>query len=234
MFGANDWLICFESKQNLRQGGELTPAKVHASQACVKELISPLCSASMPAALPLFAIALPRPFGQLLGRSAAHITATSRAFTASCCRQPPPLPLQYRGDELNSPRPCTTQRSPCSGTTRRSTGICGSIAPRPGRPKNDSELVASEKQQFAEGQHKRNTFAGKISKGLRRFGLGLIHEKLSVTQHSPIAMHVQVMNLKKLLELPFDLVANWLQLLIVNQPGEGSCFVWPCIQITPA
>ena len=41
--------------------------------------------------------------------------------------------------------------------------------------------------------------------GKRRYGLGLIREKLAVTQGSAIALNVLVMNLEKLLELLFVL-----------------------------
>ncbi len=76
--------------------------------------------------------------------------------------------------------------------------------PRLGRPKNDPELVAAEKQQFIDDQRQRNAVEGKIGQGKRRFGLGLIREKLAVTQGSTIAINVLVMNLEKLLELLFS------------------------------
>jgi len=44
---------------------------------------------------------------------------------------------------------------------------------------------------------------GKIGQGKRRFGLGLIREKLAVTQGSTIALNVLVLNLEKLLEFLF-------------------------------
>ncbi len=74
-------------------------------------------------------------------------------------------------------------------------------SPRLGRPKNDPELVAAEKKQFIHDQRQRNAVEGKISQCKRRYGLGLIREKLAVTQGSTIAMNVLVMNLQKLLEL---------------------------------
>jgi hypothetical protein len=85
--------------------------------------------------------------------------------------------------------------------------------PRLGRPKSDPELLAEEKRQFLDDQRQRNAVEGKIGQGKRRFGLGLIREKLAVTQGSTIALNVLVMNLEKLLELLFVLVAIWMQLL---------------------
>ena len=73
--------------------------------------------------------------------------------------------------------------------------------PRLGRPKNDPELVAAEKQQFIDDQSKRNAVEAKIGEGKRRYGLGLIREKLAATQGSSIAMNILVMNLQKLLNL---------------------------------
>jgi len=71
--------------------------------------------------------------------------------------------------------------------------------PRLGRPKNDPELVAEVKRKFADDQRQRNAVEGKFGQGKRRFGLGLIREKLAVTQGSDIAMTMLVMNLEKLL-----------------------------------
>jgi len=64
-----------------------------------------------------------------------------------------------------------------------------------GRPKNDPELVAAEKQQFIDDQRQRNAVEGKIGQGKRRYGLGLIREKLAATQGESIAMNIMVMNL---------------------------------------
>ena len=47
--------------------------------------------------------------------------------------------------------------------------------------------------------------------------MGLIREKLAVTQGSAIALSVLVMNLEKLLKLLFVLFAFLLQLLIGNE-----------------
>ncbi len=105
--------------------------------------------------------------------------------------------------------------------------------PRFGRPKNDPELVAAEKQHFIDDQRQRNAVEGKIGQGKRRFGLGLIREKLAVTQGSTIVLNVLVMNLEKLLELLFVLFASWLQLLLCNQPGKGSRFVCLSTQLSP-
>jgi hypothetical protein len=93
--------------------------------------------------------------------------------------------------------------------------------PRLGRPKNDPELVAAEKQQFINDQRQRNAVEGKIGQGKRRFGLGLIREKLSATQGSTIALNVLVMNLEKLLELLFVFFAALLRLLLVNENGQS-------------
>jgi hypothetical protein len=91
--------------------------------------------------------------------------------------------------------------------------------PRLGRPKSDPELLAEEKRQFLDDQRQRNAVEGKIGQGKRRFGLGLIREKLAVTQGSTIALNVLVINLEKLLELLFVLFSALLRLLMVN---EGS------------
>ena len=106
--------------------------------------------------------------------------------------------------------------------------------PRLGRPKNDSELVAAEKQQFIDDQRQRNAVEGKIGQGKRRFGLGLIREKLPATQGSTIALNVLVMNLEKLLKLLIVLFAYMLRLLFSNQPGKGSRFVHLCAQVALA
>ena len=70
--------------------------------------------------------------------------------------------------------------------------------PRLGRPKSDPELLAEEKRQFLDDQRQRKAVVaegfcaavGKIGQGKRRFGLGLIREKLAVTQGSTIALNV--------------------------------------------
>ncbi len=85
--------------------------------------------------------------------------------------------------------------------------------PRLGRPKNDPELVAEARRQFADDQRQRNAVEGKIGQGKRRFGLGLIREKLAATQGSAIAMAILAMNLEKLLQLLFVLFAFCLQSL---------------------
>jgi hypothetical protein len=114
--------------------------------------------------------------------------------------------------------------------------------PRLGRPKNDPELVAAEKRQFIDDQRQRNAVVaegfceavGKIGQGKRRFGLGLIREKLPATQGSTIALNVLVMNLEKLLELLFVFFAYWLQLLLGNEPGKGSRFAQLSNKLAPA
>lgn len=60
-----------------------------------------------------------------------------------------------------------------------------------------------------------NDVEGKIGQGKRRFGLGLIREKLAITQGSMIALNVLVMNLDKLLELLFVFYG-------LTQPSPGQ------------
>jgi hypothetical protein len=74
--------------------------------------------------------------------------------------------------------------------------------------------LAEEKRQFLDDQRQRNAVEGKIGQGKRRFGLGLIREKLAITQGATIAMNELVMNLEKLLELLFIFFAALL------------CFCW--------
>ncbi len=105
--------------------------------------------------------------------------------------------------------------------------------PRLGRPKSDPELVAAEKQQFIDDQRQRNAVEGKIGQGKRRYGLGLIREKLAVTQGSTIAINVLVMNLQKLLELLFMLYAYWLQYLFGDGAGKRLQTARLNIQIAP-
>jgi hypothetical protein len=81
--------------------------------------------------------------------------------------------------------------------------------------------LAEEKRQFLDDQRQRNAVEGKIGQGKRRFGLGLIREKLAVTQGSTIALNVLVMNLEKLLELLFVFFAALLRLLLVNESGQS-------------
>lgn len=106
--------------------------------------------------------------------------------------------------------------------------------PRLGRPKNDPELMATDKRQFIDDQRQRNAVEGKIGEAKRRYGLGLIREKLAVTQGSTIAINVLVMNLQKLLELLFVLFSHWLQLLLSNEQGERPRFPILIPLITPA
>lgn len=73
--------------------------------------------------------------------------------------------------------------------------------PRIGRPKNEPELVATEKEQFIDDQRHRNAVEGKIGQCKRCYGIGLIREELEATQGSSIAMNILAMNLEKLLEL---------------------------------
>ena len=73
--------------------------------------------------------------------------------------------------------------------------------------------MAEARRQFADDQRQRNAVEGKIGQGKRRFGLGLIREKLAATQGSAIAMAILAMNLEKLLQLLFVLISFWLQIL---------------------
>ncbi len=71
-------------------------------------------------------------------------------------------------------------------------------------------MVAAEKRQFIDDQRHRNAIEGKIGQGKRQFSLGLLREKVPVTQDSTVAMNVLVMSLQKLLKLLFVLFAPWL------------------------
>lgn len=73
--------------------------------------------------------------------------------------------------------------------------------------------MAEEKRQFLDDQRPRNAVEGKFGQGKRRYGLGLIRQKLALTQGSTIAMNKLMINLEKLLELLFVLFTCWLHLL---------------------
>ncbi len=88
---------------------------------------------------------------------------------------------------------------------------------RLGRPKSDPALLAEEKCQFRDDQRQRNSIEGKFGQGKRRFGLGLIREKLASTQGLTIALNVLVMQLEKLLELLFVFCAALLCFFLVNE-----------------
>ena len=77
--------------------------------------------------------------------------------------------------------------------------------------------MAAEKQQFMNDQRRRNAVEGKIGQGKRRYGLGLIMEKLPVTQGSAIAVNVLDMDLQKLLEFLYVDLWSWL----MRRPGKG-------------
>jgi hypothetical protein len=68
--------------------------------------------------------------------------------------------------------------------------VCNVSGPRLGRPKSDPDLVAEEKRQFIDDQRRSNAVEGKLGQGKRRFGLGLIREKLALTQGSTNAMNI--------------------------------------------
>ena len=93
-------------------------------------------------------------------------------------------------------------------------------------------MVAGEKQQFIDDQRHRNAVEGKIGQGKRRFGQGLIREKLPATMDSSITLNFLVMNLEKLLELLFVLFTSWLYLLLGNQPPKESRLV--CLSAQPS
>lgn len=80
----------------------------------------------------------------------------------------------------------------------------------------------------------RNAVEGKIGLGKRRFGLGLIREKLSATQGSTITLYVLVMNHEKLVELLFVFFAALLRLLLVNENGQGIRTLPPNHQMAAA
>jgi IS5 family transposase len=94
--------------------------------------------------------------------------------------------------------------------------------PRLGRPKSNPDLVAEQKRQFIDDQRRRNPFEGRFGPGKRRFGLGLIREKLALTQGSTIAMNILVMNLEMLLELLFVLFTCWLHLLWASESVNNA------------
>ena len=81
--------------------------------------------------------------------------------------------------------------------------------PRLVHPKNDPELVADAKRQFADVQWQRHAVEGKFGQGKHKFGLVLIRDKLSVTHGSAIVMTMLVMYLEKLLQLTVVLFALW-------------------------
>jgi IS5 family transposase len=103
-----------------------------------------------------------------------------------------------------------------------------------GRPKNDLELVAAEKRQFIDDQRQRNAVEGKTGQGNRRYGMGLMREKLFASQGSPMAINVLVINLQKLLALLFVLVAYWLQLLIDDEAEKMPQTLHAGSQVSPA
>ena len=94
--------------------------------------------------------------------------------------------------------------------------------------------MAEEKRQFLDDQRQRNAVEGKIGQGKRRFGLGLIREKLAVTQGATIALNVLVMNLEKLLELLFVFFTALLRILLVNESGQSIRTMPLKAQIAPA
>jgi transposase, IS5 family len=88
--------------------------------------------------------------------------------------------------------------------------------PRLGRPKSVPELLTKGKRQFLDYPRQRNAVEGKICKGKRRSGFGLIRDKLPVTQGSTNALNVPVMHNEKLLEPPLSFL----------QPCYVFCWSW--------
>ena len=86
--------------------------------------------------------------------------------------------------------------------------------PSLGKSKSDPDLVAEEKRQFTDDQRRRNAVEGKFGEGKRRLRLGLIRERLALTQGLIIAMNILVMDLEKLLEPLFVLFICWLDILL--------------------
>lgn len=89
--------------------------------------------------------------------------------------------------------------------------------------------MAADKQQFINDQKQRNAVEGKIGQGKRRYGLGLIREKLATAQGSSIAVNILVMNLQKLLELLFVFLVFLWQFLVsslgVQNANKGACAI---------
>ena len=101
--------------------------------------------------------------------------------------------------------------------------------PRLGRPKSDPELIAAEKKQFIDDQRKRNAVEGKIGECKRRYGLGLICEKLTETQGSSIAIKLLVTNLQKLLGLLFEFISLcWQLLTATTNTQQDNRELFPC------
>jgi hypothetical protein len=97
--------------------------------------------------------------------------------------------------------------------------------PRLGRPKNDPELLAEEKQIALDDQRRRNGVEGKFGQGKRRFGLDLVREKLIETSGCTIAMNLLVMNLEKLLELLFVFIAGLYWFMMATIASERGATV---------
>jgi hypothetical protein len=86
--------------------------------------------------------------------------------------------------------------------------------PSLGKSKSDPDLVAEEKRQFTDDQRRRNAVEGKFGEGKRRLRLGLIRDRLALTQGLIIAMNILVMDLEKPLEPLFVLFICWLDILL--------------------
>ena len=69
-----------------------------------------------------------------------------------------------------------------------------------GRPPKDKEKRKEELKQACEDELVRNAVEGKFGQGKRRYGLGLIMNKLAGTSETAIMMSFLVMNLEKVLK----------------------------------
>jgi hypothetical protein len=70
-------------------------------------------------------------------------------------------------------------------------------------------------------KRQRNILDCKLGMGISRFGLGLIPEKLAITQGSAIAFDALRMNLEKLLDLLLGFFVAKPSLLSVNEGGRN-------------
>lgn len=97
-----------------------------------------------------------------------------------------------------------------------------------GHSKNDPQLVRAEKRQFVDGHSQPNAVEGKIVQGKRRYGLGLIREKLPAKQGSSTAMNVLVINLQNLPEQGLR-ITPWL----LRSVHSGAPFPRRTISVSP-
>jgi hypothetical protein len=103
-------------------------------------------------------------------------------------------------DELEDDSRCSSARALERPPSNSEASWHSVIGPRLGRPTQERSCIASwDKKQFIDDQRQRNAVEGKIGPGKRRYGFGLVQEKLAATQGSVTALNVMVMNLEKLL-----------------------------------